>query len=271
MLHIITLLAAGLATAADAPVEVMVLGTYHFVNSGKDGFAVDADDVTSPRRQADLERLTDALAGWKPDRVLVEWQYPQPFTVPEYKAFTPDQLGSKRNEVIQIGFRLARRLGHDEVFGFNEQPGAGEAPYFPFDAVAAYADAHGMKPDLEAIMQRFADRTGTQSAAQATQSIAELMLFENDPERNAADHANGYYGMLKFGDGDNQAGAVLNAMWYMRNAKMFAKVGLIGKPGERVLVLVGSGHKYWLDHFATTTPGFSFVDPRPYLREAAAK
>ena len=54
----------------------------------------------------------------------------------------------------------------------------------------------------------------------------------------------------------------------MRNAKMFAKIGLIAKPGERVLVLVGSGHKYWLDHFAATTPGFTSVDPRAYLKKA---
>jgi hypothetical protein len=54
-------------------------------------------------------------------------------------------------------------------------------------------------------------------------------------------------------------------MWYLRNAKMFSKLTLIARPGDRVLVLVGAGHAYWLRHFVETTPGFRLADPRPYL------
>jgi hypothetical protein len=56
----------------------------------------------------------------------------------------------------------------------------------------------------------------------------------------------------------------------MRNAKIFGKIGLIARPGDRVLVLVGAGHLYWLSHFAQTVPGFVAVDSRPYLQRAAA-
>lgn len=247
---------------------VMVLGTYHFSNAGLDKANVKADDVTAPKRQAELERLTEALAAWKPDKVLVEWQYPQPFTVPEYRAFKPEGLKTKTNEVIQIGFRLARKLGHADVYGFDEQPGPGEPDYFPFGPVEAFATAHGQKAELDAVFDYFRQEVDAQTKAQETQSIPELLLTINDPARNTAEHVKGYYGILRFGDADDQPGAVLNAMWYMRNAKMFAKIGLIAKPGERVLVLVGSGHKYWLDHFTATTPGFAQVDPRPYLKKA---
>jgi predicted proteasome-type protease len=60
-------------------------------------------------------------------------------------------------------------------------------------------------------------------------------------------------------------------MWYMRNAKMFAKLGLVAQPGERVLVLVGSGHLYWLRHFVEQTGGYDLVEPGQYLREAATQ
>jgi hypothetical protein len=262
----VALVVASPAAAKDA--AVMVLGTYHFSNAGLDKANVKADDVTTPKRQAELERLTDALAAWRPDKVLVEWQYPQPFTVPEYRAFKPEDLKTKTNEVIQIGFRLARKLGHAEVYGFDEQPGPGEPDYFPFGPVEAFATANGQKAELDAVFDYFPQEAEAQTKAQETQSIPELLLTINDPARNTAEHAKGYYDMLRFGDGEDQPGAVLNAMWYMRNAKMFAKIGLIAKPGERVLVLVGSGHKYWLEHFAGTTPGFVAVDPRPYLEKA---
>ncbi len=245
--------------------EVMVLGTHHFSNAGLDKANAKVDDVTAPKRQAELERLADALAAWKPDRVLVEWQYPEPFTVPEYRAFKPEDLKTKTNEVIQIGFRLARKLGHPEVYGFDEQPGPNEPDYFPFGAVETFAKAHGQDADLSAVLAYYQSLADTQQ----TLSIPSMLLKTNDPARAAEENAKGYYSLLRFGNGEDQPGAVLNAMWYMRNAKMFAKIGRIAKPGERVLVIVGSGHKYWLDHFAQTTPGFSAVDPRPYLERAS--
>jgi hypothetical protein len=44
----------------------------------------------------------------------------------------------------------------------------------------------------------------------------------------------------------------------------------VAKPGDRVLVVYGSGHNYWLRHFAMTAAGYRNVDPTPYLERAAA-
>jgi Family of unknown function (DUF5694) len=40
----------------------------------------------------------------------------------------------------------------------------------------------------------------------------------------------------------------------------------IAKPGDRIVVLYGAGHNYWLRDFVRTTPGFALVDPLAYLR-----
>ena len=50
-----------------------------------------------------------------------------------------------------------------------------------------------------------------------------------------------------------------------------AKLTTVTKPGDRVVVVFGAGHNYWLRHFAQETPGFSFVDPRPFLARASAR
>jgi hypothetical protein len=60
-------------------------------------------------------------------------------------------------------------------------------------------------------------------------------------------------------------------MWYLRNAKIFAKLINVAKPGDRILVVYGAGHGYWLRHFAATTPGYTSVDVTPYLKRAATK
>ena len=57
-----------------------------------------------------------------------------------------------------------------------------------------------------------------------------------------------------------------NAAWYQRNAKIFAKLTQIVQPGERALVVFGSGHAFWLRHFVQNTPGFQLIEPGDYLR-----
>ncbi len=57
----------------------------------------------------------------------------------------------------------------------------------------------------------------------------------------------------------------------MRNAKIFGKLMQAAKPGDRVLVVFGAGHGYWLRQFAQTTVGYRLVDVVPYLDSADRK
>jgi hypothetical protein len=268
------ILAAALAAAAPGeaePVELMVLGSYHMGNPGRDLVNVKSDDVTQPKRQAELQAIADEIARWKPTKVAVEMQRPAPFAVEQYRNFTLADLKSKPNEIYQIGFRIAKQLGHRDVYGFDESPADGEPDYFPFGKVDAYARANGKAELIDSMLAYYKGRAAEQEQIQARLSVAELLLRHNDLEDERASQGRGYYSLLSVGDADAQPGAELNAYWYMRNAKMFSKLGLIAEPGDRVLVLVGSGHNYWLRHFARETPGFVNVDPRPYLKAAAKR
>lgn len=252
--------------ADPAAVEVMVLGTYHMANPGQDLTQVRVDDVTTPRRQRELAALADRLATFRPTKIAIERQAKGPdFAVAGYRAFTTAMLTSDRDEGVQIGFRLAHELGHRAVYGFDEQPGPGEPDYFPFDKVQAYAKANGKAAWLERLFQPIQAEMAAFEREQPKRSVSALLWRQNDPTAIAAMHRSGYYELLKLGDGEAQPGADLNAMWYLRNAKMFAKLTHLAVAGDRVLVIVGSGHVYWLRHFAETTPGFRFTSPLQYL------
>ena len=269
LLPLAMLFAAPAVAAEPQPVQIMVLGTYHMDNPGHDIANVAADDVTAPRRQKELAAIADALATWKPTKIVLEMERPAPFTIPGYHDFKDGDLATDRNEIVQIGYRLGRKLGMADVYGFDEQPGEGEPDYFPFDKVESWAKAHDMSGQFDSLVASYQARAKEMAAMQSG-SVASILLAMNNPKALQADHERGYLGVLKFGDGEAQPGADLNAMWYLRNLKMFAKIGLIAQPGDRVLVLVGAGHGYWLNQLAAGTPGFVDVDVRPYLQVAVA-
>ena len=264
---VLSAMPAGAATIA--PVQVMVLGTYHMGNPGLDVNNLKADDPTSARRQRELASLATALARFEPTKILVEAEAKGPdFKVASYTAFTPATLATSRNETVQIGYRLANRLGHTAVFGIDEQPGPGEPDYFPYDKLAAFAAAHGQSAELDALsspVQAFLKDFETQ---QPNRSVSQLLAIMNNSSGMFNRMGPFYYASLKFGDGEAQPGADLNGGWYLRNAKIFAKLINVAKPGDRLLVIYGSGHGYWLRHFARETPGFALVDVVPYLKAA---
>lgn len=63
-----------------------------------------------------MEDLVTRLAAWSPDRIAVEWPFSRTDTArARYARCRAGMLAQDGNEVVQIGFRLASRLGHDAV------------------------------------------------------------------------------------------------------------------------------------------------------------
>lgn len=247
-----------------APVQVMVLGTYHFDNPGLDLHNLKAADVTTPERQAELARIAEALLRFRPTVVAVERVAPD-LVDPKYAAFTPAELLVNRDERTQIGFRVARLAGLARVAAIDEQNEEGEPDYFPFDKVQAFAKRTGREAELERAMA-FGAQAVTRLQAVQARGITPALRLMNMPATIEREQREGYYGgLLRFGAGRDLPGADVLGRWYTRNAKIFGKLMQVAKPGDRVLVVYGAGHNYWLRHFAANTPGYVMVDPLPYL------
>ena len=248
------------------PVQVMVLGTVHFDNPGQDIHNLKVDDVRTPAKQAELQDVADHLAKFAPTKIAVEGRSDRPDLVyPKYETFTPETLLQNADERVQIGFRLARQLGQAAVYGIDEQ--SDTVDYFPFDKVQSYATEHGQTALLEEFHARVTAVMKAMEDVQGTSSMRVMLEQINDPAKTLSDHREFYYhGLLAMGDAKTQPGADLNGGWYLRNAKIFAKLAQVAKPGDRVLVVFGAGHKYWLNHFVRETPGFTLVEPGDYLR-----
>jgi hypothetical protein len=248
-----------LAHAAE-PVEVLLLGTFHMDNPGRDLHNMQVDDVLTPKRQQELEDVAKALARFAPTKVMVEAQRRDPgaATLPRYRLFKEGKAEPTRNEVTQIGFRLAQRMGHAEVYGIDVD---GD---FPYEAVQTFAEQHGQKALLDDYGKQIDAELAATSAVLAKGSIGKTLRYINEPARIVENNAF-YQDILRIGAVDEQPGAALKAAWGKRNDEICARMVQLAQPGDRIVVLYGSGHAFLLRQCVTQMPGFKLVEPNQYL------
>jgi hypothetical protein len=254
------------AAARPETVQVMVLGSFHFAGSESDLITFKVDDILGPKRQAEIAAVVEELARFRPTIVAVERTTDAPEYVDiRYAEFSPKMLAENPNERVQLGYRLAAAAALDRVHGLDESPSEGEPDYFPWMALVAHVEQTGQKEKLDALMARVQSEVGDAAARISEVPIAEGLIVANtelaSPEI--------YYSLAEFDAGEAQPAAELQGYWFMRNAKIFSKLVDVTKPGDRVVLVYGSGHKHWLDHLVERTPGFERVDPIPYLERAA--
>ena len=111
---IVAVLSGGNALAT----EVMILGTYHMSNPGKDIHNLKADDVLVEKRQHELADVAAGLAKFKPTKVAVEQPVDNgaPTKLPRYHDYVDGKMADSRNEVAQVGYRLAKQMKLAEVW-----------------------------------------------------------------------------------------------------------------------------------------------------------
>jgi len=247
---------AALAAEPSAkPVQVMVVGVFHMSNPGRDIHNLKVDDVLEPKRQGEIAALTDALARFKPTKVGAEW--PSDVVAERYKQYLASTLPPSRNEVVQLGFRLAKTAGA-EVYSLDAD---GD---FPYERLKNFAETRGFSSLLDeqnAAIQRDVDE---QARLLAQKGVSADLRFLNDPARLTNDNAF-YRNMLRIGLGGDQPGADLTASWYHRNLLICANLLQLAKPGDRFVIFFGSGHAFLLRQCVTETPGFKLVEPNDYL------
>ncbi|MEM1115842.1 MAG: DUF5694 domain-containing protein [Bacteroidota bacterium] len=245
-------------------VEVMLLGTVHMNNPGLDLNNVDVPDVRTPALQAELEELTERLAAYAPQKVMVEsvWSEDPARLDAAYAAYlAADGTTQSRREAEQIGFRLARRLGLGGVYPIDYTRGMDRSE------MQAYAADGG--PTIhtmdygQLIPERF--RVDVNEVVRQL-SMTEYHAWLNDDVALRANHFEMFGMALGAGTGEAYPGPDLLAAWYGRNLNMVHHILRGIEPGDqRVFVLVGSGHVRVMRHLLNEAPHFCPVSPLPYL------
>lgn len=235
---------------ASTRAEVLVLGVYHMSNPGRDIFNMKADDVLAPKRQAEITQLIEVLKRFQPTKIAIEADAGSQRVGQEYSDYLAGKYKLSANEIDQIGYRLARELGHKSVYPVDAD---GE---FPWQRVVNYAKGSGRSKELNAIMGEIGVMVKAQDQYLASHSVLETLLYMNADDKIAED-VGFYYREAHLGEPGDWAGADLVSDWFRRNMRIYSNVvQLLDSPNERVLVLFGAGHLGWLQHDFSSDPSF---------------
>jgi Family of unknown function (DUF5694) len=209
-----------------------------------------ADDVLAPKRQVEIAQVIAALKKFHPTKIAVEADAFGDRISKRYADYLAGKYELTRNEIDQLGLRLAKDLGHKTVYAVDVD---GE---FPFQRIVNHAKASGRSKELDAMMGEIGGMVKAQNAYLASHTVLETLLYMNADNKIAQD-VGFYYQEAHFGEPGDWAGADLVSDWFRRNMRIYSNVvQLADSPNERVLVIFGAGHLGWLQHDFASDPNF---------------
>ena len=231
---------------ADEPAQVMLIGTFHFSNPGRDAVKVGDFDVMNPDSQAWLQAFAQRLAEFKPTQVLLEYDPDnEELMNKRYADYLAGNYELEVNELYQLGFRVARLAGLESVKSFDHRDLNWNA-----DPMFEYARQHD-SPEMKQFDQIIEDVTREQNRAMETMTIGELLQRCNDPEQDRI-NMDLYLATNAIGAGDGWSGADASASWWQRNFRMYANIQKAAQPGDRIIIIGGQGHTAILKTFLAT-------------------
>ena len=105
--------------------KILTLGTFHFDRSmdGSDIIAKKHIDITSATNQLQLDSLIHILKDFNPTKIAVEWKPRSQKKLDSlFSEYKKGKWKLRKNEAYQIGFRLAKLLGHKKVYCVDNNP-----------------------------------------------------------------------------------------------------------------------------------------------------
>jgi hypothetical protein len=252
---------------ASAPVScpadramLVILGSFHMEGSSEDLVSHSPADVTTPKRQAEIEDLVHRLALIKPTKVAIESSRTSTAWNDRYAGWRKARGALGANEIEQLGFRLADAAGLaslspvDYPMWMDGTTAAERHDPRPAPTAAA-------APEAESELTRAVKlQLAVDDARLAAGTIAEYLAYLNSPERATLNHRWDVISNLAPGSGTSMYETTDYATnWYKRNLRIYTNLVDIAGPGERIVLVIGAGHAHLLGQLAADDPRFCLV------------
>ncbi|HLM59603.1 MAG TPA: DUF5694 domain-containing protein, partial [Pyrinomonadaceae bacterium] len=243
---------------------LVVLGTYHMSATTTNVVNNQVDDITSPERQKQVVELVERLKKFKPTKIAVECDIEDDAKVHEsYNQYLSGNRQLSKNETNQIGFRLAKDLGHKKVYCVDWG-------IFPADQLYWYEKYAAKDAELNDFVKKVHEDLKKDADAETqklrTFSVSDQLIFLNQPELSEKSHQR-YFEIMRIGRGAEYVGANYLSWWYGRNMKILNNIiRITDSMDDQILVVYGSGHNKLLNQFARESEFYTVESPLKYLK-----
>ena len=268
-------------------VQVVLVGTFHFANPGLDDHNIEVDDVYSENRQAEIAEMNQGFAAFNPDKIFLETDMADSrYYDSLYQAYLSGNFEIKshkygRSETFQVGFKLAKKLGHRKVFASDADG------IWLGNAVRNLAKELGLRI-YEDHFEEVEAKIMEEMIMMRKATMKEIIYHTNLPEELMYNH-NFYIDVACRILGEDQGGLAmyydeekdisfvqlknellgpeLTAEWYKRNIKIYANImNQIEEGDKRIFVYYGQAHIRILQHLFEDNPNFEVVSALEYLK-----
>jgi hypothetical protein len=250
-------------------VKVMTLGVFHFAYPNLDAVKTAEEDqisVLDEPWQSQIISIANAIAEFSPTIIAVELQPEMQSSIDEmYAMWRAGSFAPRKGEVYQLGFRIGAQLGLEKIWCVDD-PGH------------HYKEIEAIFQDKER-MAKFENYYFSSSrrdivplpASESVKCITKELIYRNHPDTVRNSLAS--YLVHPFGyeeePGDFTGVDFETGRWYNRNLRILRNIQRIpATNGDRILLIVGSGHLNLLNIFFDISPEYQLVSPLPYLEKA---
>ncbi|MEM5565001.1 DUF5694 domain-containing protein [Psychroserpens sp. AS72] len=253
-------------------IKVYLLGTFHFAQTDSTYNVLDSD------KQKSIEYLSEIIAKNNPNKIFTERQPEFEFQNKIdslYKIYIKMSRPLKtKNEIFQVGFRTAKKLGHEKVYQCDHPGQYGTLNM----AVMEYAEKNNQTDILEGksigSVMRY-ESTVNEDSIMNNNTLFKYLQWINSPEVMNTSHSfyntnfpqigsNYYY---NYDDDDTLIGAELTADWYRRNIMIYSKIiNQLDYNESAIFLLIGADHVPIIKNLFKGNPYFEVVETSKWLK-----
>lgn len=254
-------------------IKVYLLGTFHFAQTDP------TYNVLEEKHQKSIAHLCEIIAKQKPDKIFVERQ-------PEfesqnkmdslYKVYIKMTRPLKtKNEIFQVGYRTAKKLGHEKVYQCDHPGQYGRLN----TAVMEYAEKNNQTDILDAkeigTVRRY-DNTVNEDSIMNNNTLFQYLQWINSPQVMNTSHAYYITNFPQIGSDDyynyeeeeTLIGAELTADWYRRNIMIYTKMinQVNYEKDNSIFLLMGGDHIPIIKNLFDANPYFEVIETAEWLK-----
>ena len=241
--------------------KVAILGVFHFGGSSGDLASMHMAEPFGKRRQDDMRNLVSQVAAFMPTKILVEYPKTRQKRLDEYyTGYLSGDDTLRVSETYQVGFRLAKDLGHAKLYAIDYNVD------LPADGLVEFLQRHDRMAEFEQFIQDIRGYVANENRILDTMSISAYLARTNVDSVDRLTNETYIGHALSWGDSIHEAGARFASTWWERNFVILKNIAeTIESNNDRILVIIGSGHRAVLKDLVIDRSDMEYVEIGEYL------